>query len=149
MMFLSKRALLSIAAVVDIAIHARPAPVAAKSLAGRLGLPPRHLEPLLQAFVRAGVLKGVRGPRGGYELAKERRKITVAEVVKVAVASDDLATGPVGDSRLVKEIVIPIVADASLELIKRLGETTIADLCSSAETRGVFITSENQVDFTI
>ncbi len=29
-------------------------------------LPPRHLEPVLQALVHAGILKGVRGPRGGY-----------------------------------------------------------------------------------
>ena len=61
------------AAVVDIALHARPAPVAAKALAARHNLPPRHLETLLQALVRANILKGVRGPRGGYELARERR----------------------------------------------------------------------------
>ena len=30
-------------------------------------LPPRHLEPVLQALVRHGILKGIRGPRGGYE----------------------------------------------------------------------------------
>ena len=35
-------------------------------------LPPRHLEPVLQALVRHGILKGIRGPRGGYELARER-----------------------------------------------------------------------------
>ena len=38
----------------------------AKALAERHKLPPRHLEPVLQALVHAGVLKGVRGPRGGY-----------------------------------------------------------------------------------
>jgi Rrf2 family protein len=149
MIFLSKRALLGIAAVVDIAIHARPTPVAAKALAARHGLPPRHLEPLLQAFVRAGILKGVRGPRGGYELARERRKITVAEVVKVAVTSEDTEDVALGASRLVTKVVAPVVAEASSELIKRLSETSIADLCSAAETGGVFIATDNQVDFTI
>jgi len=141
--------LLGIAAVVDIAIHARPTPVAAKALAARHGLPPRHLEPLLQAFVRAGILKGVRGPRGGYELARERRKVTVAEVVKVAVASEDAEPGSIGDSRLLNAVVAPVVSAASLDLIKKLDETTIADLCSAAETKGVFRAQDNQVDFTI
>ena len=85
MMLLSRRSLLAIAAVVDIALHARPAPVPAKLLAGRLGLPPRHLETLLQALVHAGILKGVRGPRGGYELARERRRITAADIARAAM----------------------------------------------------------------
>lgn len=148
-MFLSRRALLGIAAVVDIAIHARPTPVAAKALAARHGLPPRHLEPLLQAFVRAGILKGVRGPRGGYELARERRKITAAEVVKVAVTTEDVEASSIGTSRLLDKVVAPVVSAASLDLIKRLDETTIADLCRAAEVEGVFAAKDNEVDFTI
>jgi hypothetical protein len=31
-------------------------------------------------------LKGVRGPRGGYELARERRRITVGEIVRTAMS---------------------------------------------------------------
>ena len=49
MILLSRRSLLAIAAVVDIALHARPLPVAAKHLASRHNLPPRHLETMLQA----------------------------------------------------------------------------------------------------
>src|SRR5579883_2442154 len=69
MSLLPQKGLLAIAAVIDVAIYARGQPVAAKALASRHRLPPRHLEPVLQALVRQGVLKGVRGPRGGYELA--------------------------------------------------------------------------------
>jgi Rrf2 family iron-sulfur cluster assembly transcriptional regulator len=76
MNLLPRRSILGLAAVVDIAIHSDAMPVAAKALARRLNLPPRHLEPLLQALVRANILRGVRGPRGGYELTKERRNIT-------------------------------------------------------------------------
>ena len=81
MMLLPRRALLAVAAVVDVAVHARPTPVAAKALASRHNLPPRHLETLLQALVRASILKGVRGPRGGYELARDRRRISVGDYV--------------------------------------------------------------------
>ncbi len=44
MNLLSRRSVLAIAAVVDVALHSRSAPVAAKALAARHKLPPRHLE---------------------------------------------------------------------------------------------------------
>ena len=53
MNLLSRRSVLAIAAVVDIALHSRPSPVAAKALAARHKLPPRHLETLLQGLVHA------------------------------------------------------------------------------------------------
>ena len=86
MNLLSRRSVLAIAAVVDVALHSRSAPVAAKALAWRHKLPPRHLETLLQGLVHAKILKGVRGPRGGYELARERRRITIGEIVRTAMS---------------------------------------------------------------
>jgi Rrf2 family transcriptional regulator, iron-sulfur cluster assembly transcription factor len=86
MNLLSRRSILAIAAVVDVALHCAKAPVGAKALAARHTLPARHLETLLQGLVHARILKGVRGPRGGYELARERRRITVGEIVRVAMS---------------------------------------------------------------
>jgi Rrf2 family iron-sulfur cluster assembly transcriptional regulator len=40
----------------------------------------------MQELVRAGILKGVRGPKGGYRLARERRRVTVGEIVRVVAA---------------------------------------------------------------
>ena len=57
MNLLSRRSVLAIAAVVDIALHSRPSPVAAKALAARHKLPPRHLETLLQGLVHANILQ--------------------------------------------------------------------------------------------
>ncbi len=109
-MLLDRRSVLALAAVVDIAIHARPQPVAAKQLAGRLDLPPRHLETLLQTLVRAEILKGVRGPRGGYELARERRRITAAEIIRAvqSEAVDDAKP----ENAFVENIISPVVARA-------------------------------------
>lgn len=132
MNLLSRRSLLAIAAVVDVALHARPAPVPAKLMAGRLGLPPRHLETLLQALVHAGILKGVRGPRGGYELARERRRITAADIARAAMedASQDL--GPLPDSPLVEAVVAPEVTAASAAFLKVLDGVNVEELCARA-----------------
>src|SRR3954466_9819453 len=107
MQLLSRRSMLGIAAVVDIAHHARPAPVAAKALAARHALPPRHLETLLQALVRHGILKGVRGPRGGYELARERRRITAGDIVRAAMTAAAAEDEPTPSSGLVDQVVAP------------------------------------------
>lgn len=132
---LSEKSLLAIAAVVDVALHARGQPVAAKALAERHGLPPRHLEPVLQALVHAGILKGVRGPRGGYELARERRRISVAEIVRIAEATDK--EGAQSAPPLVGKVIGPAVAEAEASFESALAAVTIDRLCQSAERSGL------------
>jgi Rrf2 family transcriptional regulator, iron-sulfur cluster assembly transcription factor len=128
---LSDKSLLAIAAVVDVALHARGQPVAAKALADRHGLPPRHLEPVLQSLVHAGILKGVRGPRGGYELARERRRISVAEIVRIAEASEDDPSHKVPP--LVGKVIAPAVAEAEASFESALAAVTIDKLCQNAD----------------
>lgn len=132
---LSDKSLLAIAAVVDVAIHARGQPVAAKALAERHGLPPRHLEPVLQALVHAGILKGVRGPRGGYELARERRRISVAEIARIAEAADEEEKRV--EPPLVSRVIAPAVAEAEAGFAVALSSVTIDRLCQSAERSGL------------
>jgi Rrf2 family transcriptional regulator, iron-sulfur cluster assembly transcription factor len=149
MNFLSRRSLLAIAAVTDIALHARPLPVSAKALAARHNLPPRYLEPVLQALVRQGILKGVRGPRGGYELARERRRITAGDIVRIAMsAQDDDATSPLPESRLAEAVVAPLVTRGTEAFLTELDKVTIEDLCNRAHAEAV-VEASIPVDFTI
>ena len=150
MFLLSRRSLLAIAAVVDIALHARPSPVAAKHLASRHNLPPRHLETVLQALVRQGILKGVRGPRGGYELARERRRITAADIVRAAMtATGEDNLPPMPASRLVDGVVGPAVKAASEAFLTELEGYTVDMLCRQAEDGAVFGGVPASVDFAI
>jgi Rrf2 family protein len=134
-MLLSRRSLLAIAAVVDVALHARPMPVAAKALAARHNLPPRHLETVLQALVRKGILKGVRGPRGGYELARERRRLTAGEIVRAAMDGTEEGLLPLPESQLVDAVVEPVVRQATDAFLAELDKVTVDELCRRAETK--------------
>jgi Rrf2 family protein len=150
MILLSRRSLLALAAVADVALHARPQPVAAKALASRLNLPPRHLETLLQTLVRANILKGVRGPRGGYELARERRRINAAEIVRAVMA--DTADDPMEvpqTSRFVEIVVGPIVEHAAQAFLTELENVTIDDICQRASEQKVFSDDSPRPDFMI
>jgi Rrf2 family transcriptional regulator, iron-sulfur cluster assembly transcription factor len=148
MNLLPRRSLLAVAAVVDIAHHARPAPISAKTLSARHGLPPRHLETLLQTLVRAGILKGVRGPRGGYELARERRRITVGAIIR---AGGNAGEGPEegAASTLVDKVVLPLIDEASTAFLEKLDEITVEDLCRAAEKEAVFGVPDMGPDFSI
>lgn len=148
MMLLSRRCQLAVAAVVDVALHARPAPVAAKALAARHNLPPRHLETLLQQLVKANVLKGVRGPRGGYELARERRRISVGDILRAALEDGDQDPTAAARSELLKTVIEPAITIAGRSFLAALDELTVEDLCRRAE-RDAGSPTLSTVDFTI
>ncbi len=53
----------------------------AKDLSGQLSLPPPYLAKILQRLARAEILESVRGPKGGFRLARPSHHITVGEVL--------------------------------------------------------------------
>jgi Rrf2 family iron-sulfur cluster assembly transcriptional regulator len=132
MSLLPRKGVLAIAAVLDIALNSRGRPVAAKSLAGRHRLPPRHLEPVLQALVREGILRGVRGPRGGYELAREEADIRTDQILRAAGAVEDGNEPPLSGSTLLTHVVVPAMARAEEAFEAQLSKITVAELVTAA-----------------
>jgi Rrf2 family transcriptional regulator, iron-sulfur cluster assembly transcription factor len=132
MPLLPRKAVLAVAAVIDVALQEHGQPISAKTLAARHGLPPRHLEPVLQALVRCGILKGIRGPRGGYELARERRKVTVNDILRAAGTVED-SEEMHGGSDLVQRVVLPAIAAAEHEFGVALSHINIEDLVRDAQ----------------
>ena len=135
MSLLPRKGLLAIAAVVDVALNAGERPVSARKLAARHNLPPRHLEPVLQALVHEGIFHGIRGPRGGYELAREEQRISVADILRVASDIDDNNLD-VQDSRILDEIVLPALADAERSFTAALTRLSVKDLTRNAISAG-------------
>jgi Rrf2 family transcriptional regulator, iron-sulfur cluster assembly transcription factor len=135
MPLLPRKSVVALATVVDVALNARGNPVTSRALAGRLSVPPRYLEPILQALGRAGIVKGQRGPRGGYELARERRRISAADVLKAAGTipeDDDDPTSP-----LIADIVVPALLEVQTAMLARLADLSLDDLVRRAETEGI------------
>ena len=128
-----RKGLLAIAAVIDVAIHANSRPVSAKALAARHQLPPRHLEPVLQALVRDGILKGIRGPHGGYELGRERDRITADDILRAAVTADDADGLALPNSLLLNEVVRPALVETERTFSTALGRINIDDMIKRAE----------------
>jgi len=151
MMRPSKKLALALEAVCDIAYHGGAEPVQSQDIARRLSLPRRYLEQVMQQMVRAGILKGVRGPRGGYRLARERRRIAVGDIVKVVRGLDGQIADDDGraSSALGEAVVQPFWDDVEAALMARLDGVSIDDLCRRAVAKGVATEARQGVDFVI
>ncbi len=134
MPLLSRKGVLAIAAVIDVALNSESRPVSAKALAARQGLPPRHLEPVLQALVHQGILRGVRGPHGGYELGRSKENITANEILRAAGTVDEGSEGDLPGSALVGAVVLPALAQAEQAFSSALGTINLHELVRQAES---------------
>jgi Rrf2 family protein len=151
MLRLSRKTLFAIEAVLDIAYHSSTDPVQSREITRRQGIPRRYLEQALQTLVHHGVLVGVRGPKGGYRLARERRRITVGEVVRV-VRNVETSEDPLDDacgSPLGQKVVRPLWGELQNDVMVRLDAVTIDDLCTRANRVGIASEGRTHLDFSI
>ncbi|MBS7810731.1 RrF2 family transcriptional regulator [Roseococcus pinisoli] len=130
------RALLALDIALDIAFHAgRGGEVTgAAEIAERLNAARRGIEPLLQALVRSGLLDSVRGPRGGYRMARAPREIKLAELI-ASVTDEEVADAPPG--KLAEIVTAPLWAELDAELEKKLQALTLEDLLKRAAAAGL------------
>jgi DNA-binding IscR family transcriptional regulator len=67
---------------------------------------------VLQALVHQGILTGTRGPRGGYELAREQHRITADDILRAAGMASGMEEIPFAGSTLLRKVVIPALGQA-------------------------------------
>lgn len=149
MLRLTRKLMFAIEAVVDIAYNSGEHPVQSKDIAERQGIPRRYLEQVLQQLVRADILRGVRGPRGGYRLARERRRIPLGEIVRIVAGmnadEEDEDTG----SELGHVVLQPLWQNLQEEALVKLDAVSVEDLCTTARKAGIDSTTRKSADFNI
>jgi Rrf2 family iron-sulfur cluster assembly transcriptional regulator len=91
---------------------------------------------------------GVRGPRGGYKLARERRRITLGEIVRIVAVVEGIEE-PQTASPLQEQVISPALAEAERTLMGTLDGITIDDLHAQAREKRVGQEDPTRLDFTI
>lgn len=81
-MIVSTRGRYGVKALLDLALHDGEGPSSTKAVAERQGLPEAYLEQLMGPLRKAGIVRSVRGPQGGYVLGASAREITLLKVVE-------------------------------------------------------------------
>jgi DNA-binding IscR family transcriptional regulator len=90
------------------------------------------LEPVLQALVHEGILRGIRGPRGGYELGREAARITADDILKAAGNIEEGGDPHLPGSILVGEVVVPAVAQAERAFSAALAKINLDEMVQKA-----------------
>lgn len=147
---LPKKLFYAVEAVLYIAYNAGRGPISSRDIAGRQGLPPRYLEQLMQRLVRGGILRGMRGPRGGYVLARERRRITIGDICEILMdEKDEQDLQGYGGTKLGSKVVQPVWETAHRKMMEHLKDINLADLCQQALDSKIRKDADERMDFAI
>ena len=151
MLTLSNKIMYSIEAVVDIAYYSNGQPVQSQRISSRQRTPGRYLEQSLQKLVKANILTGVRGPRGGYQLARERRRISVGEIVCIVtdLETENAVENNLTDSEISGKVLNPMWGEIQNTILEQLDKITIEDLCIKANERGIQSEGRQTLDYAI
>src|SRR5919198_2600200 len=82
MLRLSKKADYALMAMKHLAVRGDAAASSAREIAEQFNIPVELMAKVLQRLVRRGLLASHQGTRGGYQLARNPRQISVADVIQ-------------------------------------------------------------------
>ena len=133
-MRLSLQVQYAICGVFDLAYNGQGAPIQVRVVGDRQGIPARYLEQIFQRLRRARVLKGKRGPGGGYLLARPPSEITLRDIVEAVEGPLErvLGAGPPAQSRSIPYRPGFLWDALASRLGEALGETTLESVCREA-----------------
>ncbi|MFN9548447.1 MAG: RrF2 family transcriptional regulator [Cyanobacteriota bacterium] len=75
------------------AIHAQGGVLQVGEIAQRQSIPDRYLEQMLTALRRSHILRSLRGPKGGYQLARPPAQVRLAEIVACLEGEPEASSG--------------------------------------------------------
>lgn len=134
-MNLSKKSRYGITALIDLAVYAKDQCVQLSSIAERNNISVKYLEQIFSGLRRAGLVKSIKGPQGGYLLAKSPESITVADVIYALDGSYLLedersvvsGTDEKGISTAIQKLLIDQMNDQTDRLLKQLTLRNLVD----------------------
>lgn len=130
-MRLSTKGRYGVRALVDIAVNSDGGPVLLKDIARRQDISAQYLEHLVAPMIRAGILRSIRGAKGGIALAKPPEEITLSRVIEVlegSVAPVECVDSPGLCARSDACVTRDVWADIKQAIMGVLESLTIKDL---------------------
>ncbi|MCD8324561.1 MAG: Rrf2 family transcriptional regulator [Clostridiales bacterium] len=128
----SKKSRYGLTALIDLSVYSKSGHVALSSIAQRNGISVQYLEQVFGALRRAGIIKSVKGPQGGYLLGRSSRCITVAEVIEALEGSyhlaDEIAYEKGGNAAAASVIQHQVVETVNAQMDRLLQGITLDDL---------------------
>lgn len=102
-------------------------------IAARQAIPERYLEQMMTSLRRAGILRSIRGARGGYQLARPAAEIQLADVIACLDGEAHQPDPSSGSAEL--QVISALAEDLRRQRFARLEATTLADLLQERDAR--------------
>lgn len=139
-MKLSTKGKYGVRAVYEIARHFGKGPITIKEIAERQGISFSYLEQILHKLGKAGLIESVRGPAGGYLLAKEPLHLTIGDIIRTLegpiALSHCLEPGDTGDCNQADDCVARMVwTKVGAKIEEALDSITFEDLLQQQTQR--------------
>lgn len=81
-MKISTKGRYAVTLMLDLALHNNGEPVSLKDIAKRQDISEKYLEQIISVLNKAGYVRSIRGPQGGYFLAKNPEEFTVGMILR-------------------------------------------------------------------
>lgn len=128
--------------MIDIAMHEGADPVRIKDISKRQEVSEKYLEQIIAVLNKAGYVKSIRGPKGGYLLAKKPKDYTAGMILRLTEGS----MAPVSCLEFEENDCPRQGQCATLELWKRL-DTAIKDVVDSVTLEDLVEWQKGKADF--
>ena len=132
-------------ALVDLAAHIQQEPLPLASVAKRQKISLNYLEQVFGQLRKAGILKSMKGPNGGYLLGKNVEEITVKEVLEVLEGPFSICDSEEGEKKdSLRQVIQMLVWDEIDDRVNQfLQEKTLAQLVEEYQ----IISKDGESDF--
>jgi Rrf2 family protein len=130
-MRLSTKGRYGVRALVDIALNSDGGPVLLRDIAKRQDISAQYLEHLVAPLIRAGILRSIRGAKGGIVLAKPPEEIGLSRVIEVlegSVAPVECVDNPALCARSDECVTRDVWSDIKAAIVGVLEPLTLKDL---------------------
>ncbi len=143
-MRLSTKTTYGVRALFDIAYHSGAHPAKVSDIANRQAISPRYIEQIFINFKKKGLIKTVRGPKGGYLLAREPHLISLGDIIRAVEGNIELVGCKEFDSKDADEcrigkmcVTAPIWKELNDRVSSFFDSITVKDLCDRGSDLGI------------
>ena len=130
----------AVLAMLDIAINQSNGPVSLLNIAGRHAISKSYLEQLISRLRKRNLVTSVRGPGGGYLIARDAQKITVAHIIQavdVAVKQYDVGNTAYHANGQEASIIQLLWNELSLHTYRFLNTVTLDNLLKQIKSNAL------------
>jgi len=143
-MKLSTKITYGVRALFDIAYHSCGMPAKVNDIARRQGISPRYIEQIFICFKKAGIIRTVRGPKGGYMLDKKPEEVSIGDIIRAIEGNIELvgckSTTAGGEDECVVRtqcVTAPIWNELNSKVSDFFDSISIQDLCKRGKNLGI------------